>query len=116
MNSMLKTASRIALSVSAGLLAVGCAAEVADPDQEAEETALAAPSAGGATEDGDQVGTAEEAWGYGGSYVGIGYPYGSPFYGYGLGYRNATYTSYGYTSYRYGSYGYPYYGCWGGVC
>jgi hypothetical protein len=108
MNSSLKTASLLALSVSTGMLGVGCATEVEDPTDDGDELAQVDTSTEeAAIAEEEQVGTSEDAFFYGG--YGLGYGAGVGAYGLGCGGLYGGYgLGYGYGGYGlgYGAYGY----------
>jgi hypothetical protein len=125
MRSILNSASLLALAIPTGLLAVGCAADVEDPTDAADETAQIDPSTAaddeqvGAAEEAAQaedenVGTAEEAWFYGGyPYYGVGLGY--PFYGYRMGFFPGA-VAYGSSFAGFGRAFAGGYACAGGLC
>jgi hypothetical protein len=117
MNSSSKTASLLALSISTGLLGIGCAAEAHDPSDEgevgtAEEAAIVVE---------EQLGIAHEELVYGDALYGGIAPYGLGYGGYETYSAYSAYSAYSsYSSYAesssYSSYGigcgYGYgYGC-----
>jgi hypothetical protein len=126
MRSILNSASLLALAIPTGLYAVGCAGQVEDPTDAADETAqidlstAADDEQSGAAEQAAQaedenVGTADEAWFYGGyPYYGMGFGY--PYYGYGYGFGFPRAVAYGSSFAGFGRAFAGGFACAGGLC